>query len=403
MEDIVILGAGISGLYLGIELLKKKRNVLIIEKSKRIGGRIYTISYKDDIFESGAGRFSECHKNLFLLLKKYNLFDKKYPIEKYSKLVLINSKNSFSDNIDDYYKLIFDKSADYSDDYLAKKYTHEILLEILGSKELVEHFITLYGYDGDILYSNAICGLNILSCDYNSKQFYVLTVGLAELTKKMKDDFIQQGGRLQLGTKVENIYCSSTNNYVLESNKGDYSCNQLVLAIPPTAIEKLKPKNKVFNFLKYIRPVPLLRIYFYYDKPNEELVKLKKMITDIDIRFIIPINKNVIMISYSDSETATNWNTMYNENKVKFYEKILHEFNIVTGIKLDIPDKIFMEYWQNGIYVWTPNYNYIKHYDEIINPLPNLYISNEGVSKKQGWIEGSLLVAKDVLLKITEQ
>jgi hypothetical protein len=402
MEDIIILGAGISGLYLAIELLKKGRNVLIIEKSKRIGGRIHTLYYKDHIFESGAGRFSECHKNLFLLLKKYNLFDKKYPIEKYSKLVLVNSKKKFSDNIEDYYKLIFDKSNSYSDEYLAKKYTHEILLEIFGSKELVDHFITLYGYDGDILYSNAICGLNMLSCDYYSKQFYVLTLGLAELIKKMKDDFIQQGGRIQTDTNVENIYCSSIHNYVVESNKGDYSCKKLVLAIPPTAIEKLKPKNKAFNFLKYVRPVPLLRVYFYYDKPNENLVKLKKIITDIDIRFIIPINKNLIMISYSDSETAKNWNTMYNENKNKFYEKILKEFHTVTGMKLDIPDKTFMEYWGTGIYVWTPNYNYIKHYDDIINPLPNLYISNEGVSKKQGWIEGSLLIANDVLSKIVE-
>ena len=396
MYDIIILGGGISGLYLGIKLLQKNKSVLIIEKTNRIGGRIQSIQYKNEIIEAGAGRFSECHKNLFLLLKKYNLFDKKYPIEKYSQVVLMNQPE-LSNNIEDYYKIIFDKSKNYKDEYLANKFTHEILLEILGSKKLVNHCISLYGYDGDILYSNAICGLNMLACDYYSKQFYVLTVGLEELIKRMKDDFLQLGGKFQLNTLIQNIYNSNNNQYLLESKNQKYLCNKLVLAIPPKAIQNLKPMNLPLDFLKFTRPIPLLRTYFYYNVSNPLIAKLRKIITDLDIRFIIPINDHLIMISYSDSITASNWYNLYYEDQNRFYEKILEEFYRVTGIKLSKPDKTFMEYWNEGIYVWTPGFNYIKHYNHIINPLPNLYICNEGVSKKQAWIEGSLLIANDVL------
>ena len=398
-QDVIILGGGISGLYLGIELLKQNREVLLLEKSSRLGGRIYTIKHKNHTIESGAGRFSECHQMLFKLLQRYNLFDKKYPITKYAD-VLLSNKTKYSTNVEDYYKIIFSKSKNYKNSYLANKYTYEILEEILGSKELVKHFISIYGYTGDVMESNAICGLNILSCDYYSEQFYVLIGGLTQLIDKMKEEFIQLGGKIQLNTLIKNIYRSSDRSYLLESQSNKYLCNQLVLAITPKSIEKLDPKTGSFGFLDYVKPVPLLRIYFYYDKKNNDLANLTKIITDLDIHYIIPINKNIIMISYTDSVLANEWNNLYKENKDKFYQKILTEFTKCTGLKLGIPDKVFMEYWGEGMYVWTPGFDYVQNYDKVINPMENLFISCEGVSKKQGWMEGALLIANDVLEKM---
>lgn len=399
-HDVIILGAGISGLYLGIELLKQNRQVSILEKTSRVGGRIDTIHHENHILEAGAGRFSECHQMLFKLLQRYNLFDKKYPITKYADILLKNTKN-YSTNIEDYYKIIFNKSKNYKDSYLVNKYTYEILEEILGSKELVQHFISIYGYTGDVMDSNAICGLNILACDYNSEQFYVLMGGLTQLIDKMKDDFLQLGGQLLLRNSVKNIFRSPDGSYLLETKKNDsFMCDQLVLAIPPTAIKKLDPKSDVFDFLNYVKPVPLLRIYFYYNKKNPALANLKKIITDLDIHYIIPVDQNVIMISYTDSHLADVWNNLYKENEELFYQKILSEFTRCTGLHLDIPDKVFMEYWKEGIYVWTPGFDYVENYDKVIQPVKNLFVSNEGVSKKQGWIEGSLLIANDVLEKM---
>ena len=152
--------------------------------------------------------------------------------------------------------------------------------------------------------------------------------------------------------------------------------------------------------MNYVKPVPLLRIYFYYDKKNPALANLKKIITDLDIHYIIPVDQNVIMISYTDSHLADVWNNLYKENEELFYQKILSEFTRCTGLHLEIPDKVFMEYWKEGIYVWTPGFDYVQNYDKVIQPVKNLFVSNEGVSKKQGWIEGSLLIANDVLQKM---
>ena len=46
--DVIIIGSGVAGLYCAVELLRKKRQrVLVLEKHKEIGGRAYT--YKREI------------------------------------------------------------------------------------------------------------------------------------------------------------------------------------------------------------------------------------------------------------------------------------------------------------------------------------------------------------------
>lgn len=52
--DILIIGAGVSGLILGSELSKLQKNFLIIEKSPGVGGRVATRRMSDIPFDHGA-------------------------------------------------------------------------------------------------------------------------------------------------------------------------------------------------------------------------------------------------------------------------------------------------------------------------------------------------------------
>ena len=70
MYDIVIIGGGISGLYLQNLLLNKtKKSVILLEKNPYLGGRVHTYKVKVNntnyVMEAGAGRFSSNHKILF--------------------------------------------------------------------------------------------------------------------------------------------------------------------------------------------------------------------------------------------------------------------------------------------------------------------------------------------------
>ena len=42
--DIVIVGGGISGLFLAYKLVNTKLNILVLEKESKFGGRVHTIS-----------------------------------------------------------------------------------------------------------------------------------------------------------------------------------------------------------------------------------------------------------------------------------------------------------------------------------------------------------------------
>ena len=68
--------------------------------------------------------------------------------------------------------------------------------------------------------------------------------------------------------------------------------------------------------------------------------------------------------------------------------------------KLNIPDPIhFVSYYTNaGTHYWTPNNASEDNYQSMLKPLDYpLYICGESYSHHQGWMEGALETAEDVL------
>jgi monoamine oxidase len=74
MEEVIIIGAGLSGLTTAYNLKKKNINVKILEAQNRIGGRIETIyGNQNTAMEMGATWFAAEHKNLIELLAELNI------------------------------------------------------------------------------------------------------------------------------------------------------------------------------------------------------------------------------------------------------------------------------------------------------------------------------------------
>ena len=78
--DLIIVGAGIAGLRVGIESLKMNPSLkcCILEKYGYIGGRVITWHKKLPMighvqWENGAGRISTSHKRVLELIKEYRL------------------------------------------------------------------------------------------------------------------------------------------------------------------------------------------------------------------------------------------------------------------------------------------------------------------------------------------
>ena len=72
--EILIIGAGLTGLLLGYKLKKEGISFKIIEARNRTGGRIHTIFTNDQTpIEMGATWFGEQHQELLMLLEELNL------------------------------------------------------------------------------------------------------------------------------------------------------------------------------------------------------------------------------------------------------------------------------------------------------------------------------------------
>ena len=93
----IIIGTGITGLYLAYNLIKIKnilpKNITIYEKDNRIGCRIYTFENKDNNlkYSVGAGRLGKKHKYIMKLIKEFNLEEQIIDINK-DKKYFINNK-----------------------------------------------------------------------------------------------------------------------------------------------------------------------------------------------------------------------------------------------------------------------------------------------------------------------
>ena len=66
--ETVIIGAGLSGLSCAVQLEKEKKDYLLVEKAKRIGGRVGSIYEKDNIYDIGFQVFNTAYKNTMQLI-----------------------------------------------------------------------------------------------------------------------------------------------------------------------------------------------------------------------------------------------------------------------------------------------------------------------------------------------
>lgn len=421
--DIVIVGGGISGLYSAYKLINKYKNIniLLLESSDRLGGRILTIKENDYSYEAGAGRFHENQYRIMNLIKELKLDKKIVPIGDEIKFIPY-PKDKYID--DTYFHKILDNKGIINEIIELKKDNlitdQELIdnsfLEILEKKlkykypNIKEIFEDTYEYWSEIAVMNAYDAFNLITEDFiNDHQYYVLNGGLTQIIDKLEDR-IKKRVKIIKNYKVDKIVKDNTTNTIFTINN-KYTTNNLILALPKHAllgIDYFKNNNKINKLLNYVEETPLLRIYAQYPKNiinyHSWFDKFPtKIITGSKLKYIIPVDysKGLIMISYTDGKYTDYWmNSISDNNLDKKLELELKK----TFPDIEIPKAEWIKpcYWQYGAGYWKKGINSEEHLDNIIQPNPkeSLYICNENYSKHQTWMEGSLQSVNLVLNKI---
>jgi hypothetical protein len=416
--DIIVVGAGISGMYATRELLKKYPNysIALAEKYKGLGGRTYSYSppdFKDINWEMGAGRIHISHTHVMKLIKEYGLTW--IPI---SDQIAYQSSpghdlqyNSFETVIIPIY---IKPLKDLSPSLLANHTLKELMEKVYGkniSSQLLAHFpyrAEVITMRADMALSNFLQGGELST----NAGYGIIKEGFSELIKRMRADIEERGctilQRHELldlkkgpGTATDLDFRFGYEDDPKASGKLTLRANKAtILALHKDAVATL-PAFRKWKILNYLQCEPLLRIYAIFPVKNKKswFSGMTRIVSPNLPRYILPINpeKGVIMISYTDADDTKPYLDIQESKGDKALETAVMSDTRKLFPTLKIPKPIFFKShpWTTGATYWIPgNYNpkeeSLKSIHPIPSTLPRVWLCGESWSLRQAWVEGAL-------------
>lgn len=390
--DYIIVGGGISGLYMAYKLQDTKKDILLLESSNRLGGRILTETVKGVQMELGAARFSEKHTKMMSLIKELGL--QTDLLELPEKVVYKGPKPHIN-----FYSLLdelYSKKKHYSKQYLETITLLQFAIDVLGQDQANQLQYQL-GYDAEFQHLNAYHALKIHKKDlFSSHKYYILKHGLSSIVDAIEKSF-QSNVTVKLDTYVTDI-----GSRFVSVNSYKYRGDTIFACVPQKALHSF-PKMKECLWLSDVQSIPLLRIYAKYPVDKQGHVwfeKIARTVTNNYIRHIIPIDasQGLIMISYTDCMYADMWKQLDTLGDSVLIDHLHKEINHLFKLTPPKPEFIKTYYWSQGVHMWKPGLSVASTYAQVIKPFDKekIYVINESFSKHQGWIEGCLEMCYDV-------
>jgi hypothetical protein len=408
----IIVGAGITGLYLAYKLLLKgvsAVDIVIFEGSDRIGGRIYTNEHKGFRYSVGAGRLGKKHKYVMKIIKDFKLQDQIINIGKNTNYfvegrlmneaeLLSHYKSNFK-SLNELWRYAIEKKLN-GNKYDPSLYNLHNYFSLILSSNDVELLKISLGYIGEMYDMNAYNGLLTLRKDFDirNNEFFILRDGIHILCDVLYKYILDAGVSVKFSSILEDV-CDSESGAGGESGDKKYvkvsgvkhSYSKLYLTIKRGDYMNIGYFKKYESLFNTVSDGHLLRIFAQYK--DVWFKDMPKILTQNKLQFIIPIdyNSGLIQISYSDRYNADFWNAFKNDKDVKKYlTKILNEMFPEKNIKE--PEWITMHFWKAGDHMWNVGVNTKKiqeKMDEIFIP-KDIYILGETYSERQAWIEGAI-------------
>jgi monoamine oxidase len=454
MQNIVIVGGGISGLYCAYQLSKVGDigSILVLEKSKDLGGRVHTYVDKHMTVEAGAGRFHQEHRLLMELILEFGLTGKMVPTAATAVFAPSDGTGSIMNSLLDAPDTVLSRfmgdvvisgldawlgkenipsagliarvivaSKLKSVSYLRNVSFVDFAKTVLNKREL-QFVVDTFGYYSELVIMNAYDAIQLMGELGPGQKFYTLKGGLSQIIEGLRDRCVANGVRILRGKAVHRVeYDAGVGAGVFavycEENKRPYLCNRCICAVPKQVVAGISfvglgaqgwKKN-----LGDILCAPLCRIYAKYPVKGAGsggvsggpwFRGFSKMTTNNPLRMIIPISEKdgVIMISYSDNVFAKYWKKIFNKGGIRSVElEIMRLVQLSTGVSIPVAISMKMFYWDCGVGYWGVGANNTVFREKMLRPAGEsveLYLCGEHYSARyQQWMEGALETAVRVI------
>ena len=404
-QDIIVVGAGISGLYVAHKLVKHDptKSITIMESDTEPGGRIRTQEEKGFQVEKGAGRVGESHLQLLSLINEMCLSEYLHELPKERDFVYQGKRISY----DLHGKLSKVIKASESYKGLSEITMFQLCTDTLpGGYEEACVLKACFGFDAEFMKMSAAACIFMCKDDLlQDTTYYVLTCGFTELVRRLVSSLEAHGVTFMYDTTVTDI---QQRRITYKQGKGDsekMAGIKIVCTIPYHGLRKLDLFRSE-PWVTSIKPISLHRLYVKYDKPWFK--DMKKITTDNYVRYIIPIREDeCTMMYYTDSINADLWNRWCHISNDKAVDMIHQELQTILtpSYKKALSNAKVVNtkscYWKGGVHVWRPGIHFKQVSEQVLQPVKGIYICGEGYSLYQDWIEGALDTARRVCEKIT--
>lgn len=393
--DFVIIGAGISGLYLANEFNRLHKSYVILETRNQLGGRIHTHFEENFTFELGAARILSNHKKVLDLAAKlgleleeqihsesaifwegnwYNFTSDIIPNEKYPNPISLFGELLESTGIDDLDS--FENQAPIEwDDILTLNWLEQngvpfewAKLFFIGDIDANLEQITLY--ESLFFY--------LVNLSDKEDKIYRITNGMTQLINELGRNV----NKVNFNQEVLKIESNSDGYFVL-TNQGKIEAKNVVFTGSLTSLSKIDlpdpAKNAVTKWLNIGHYGASLKGYLTLR--NNPFPKLNNMISDLPIRFIRRGE-----FKWEFYAPALFVNRDYDEIK-----RLLIQYFGNESI-LDLQIKNYKEQPYYGCY-WNykkGNFHRIFEASKTSKLMDGMYSVGEHFSLNPNWIEGSL-------------
>ncbi len=432
IQDLIIIGGGISGLYTLYQIIKNKikyNSITLYEKNNYFGGRIYSFNVKKNnfnfIFEAGASRFcKEKHILFYKLISDLKL--QKYLSLGSAEIQFISSNKDYLNKSEllkksPYYFInkVIQKSSAYSYFTLIKYTFIQFIKKYkLLKEEEIKYLCDSFGYSGEINSMNAYNAIHMFKSDLNKKyHYYSLKRGLTKLIHYMIQYIKKHGKNYNIKilnqTEVKDIIKNKDSTYtclindIQKNSTYNVECKKIVCAIQKSTLLKYHIFKPIKKELNSVEAKALCRIYMIFKVgPNGVWFQnYGKITTNNENRYMIPLDKKhgSIMISYTDSNYATYLNQYYEKYGLKKLEDLILS-NWEEVLKIKIPKPLYTKvcYWNEGIAMWKAGVNSKMVSKKMLKPFSKeeIYIVGENYSLNQAWIEGGLQTVQKIVRKL---